>query len=143
MAHWRRVALTSIAVALTACGGSSDSTSPSGTNTTPTQPTTPGNPSPGGVATNSVTLTESALNPSNININGGTAVTWEWNSCTGDGYGGYSPCVSHSIVFDDGSGIASATQSTGTFSRGFNTAGTFKYHCAIHGQSMSGQVVVK
>jgi plastocyanin len=143
MAHWRRVALTSIAVALTACGGSSDSTSPSGTNTTPTQPTTPGNPSPGGVATNSVTLTESAFNPSNININVGTTVTWEWNSCTGDGYGGYSTCVSHSIVFDDGSGIASATQSTGTFSRAFNTAGTFKYHCAIHGQSMSGQVVVK
>jgi plastocyanin len=143
MSLWRRVALTTIAVALTACGGSSDSTSPTGSNSTPTPPTIPGNTSPGGVATNSVTLTESAFNPSNININVGTTVTWEWNSCTGDGYGGYSTCVSHSIVFDDGSGIASATQSTGTFSRAFNTAGTFKYHCAIHGQSMSGQVVVK
>jgi len=143
MSLWRRVALTTIAVALTACGGSGDSTSPSGANTTPTPPTNPGNTSPGGVATNSVTLTEAAFSPSNISINVGTTVTWEWNTCTGDGYGGYSSCVSHSIVFDDGSGIASATQSTGTFSRAFNTAGTFKYHCAIHGQSMSGQVVVK
>src|SRR5689334_12401678 len=106
MSLWRRVALTTIAVALTACGGSSDSTSPTGSNSTPTPTTNPGNTSPGGVATNFVTLTESAFNPSNININVGTTVTWEWNSCTGDGYGGYSTCVSHSIVFDDGSGIA-------------------------------------
>ena len=141
MSHWRCVAIATIAAALSACGGSTDSTYNTGPSTPPSQqpPTT----TPGGVATNSVTVAESSFNPSNISIAVGTTVTWEWNSCSGDGYGGYSTCVSHAIVFDDGSGIASATQSTGTFSRAFNTAGTFKYHCAIHGQSMSGQVVVK
>jgi plastocyanin len=144
MSHWRHVAITTIAVALTACGGSTDSTYNSGPSTPPAQqPTNPGNQSPGGVATNSVTVSESSFNPSNISIAVGTTVTWDWNSCSGDGYGGYSTCVSHSIVFDDGSGIASALQSSGTFTRTFSTAGTFKYHCAIHGQSMSGQVVVK
>ena len=142
MSHWRCLAVAAIAAALTACGGSSDTGT--GPTTPPTQqPNNPGNTQPGSVATNSVTVSESSFNPSNITISPGTTVTWEWNSCTGDGYGGYSTCVSHAIVFDDGSGIASATQSTGTFSRAFNTAGTFKYHCAIHGQSMSGQVVVK
>jgi plastocyanin len=143
MSHWRRVALTTLTVALTACGGSADSGSSSGTTTAPTQPTTPNPTSPGGVATNSVTVSMSSFDPSNITVPVGTTVTWEWNSCSGDGYGGYSTCVSHAIVFDDGSGIASSTQSTGTFSRVFSAAGTFKYHCAIHGQSMSGQVIVK
>jgi plastocyanin len=144
MAYWRQVALATITVALTACGGSTDSTYNNGPSTPPTQqPTNPGNQPPGGVATNSVMLSESSFNPSNISIAAGTTVTWEWNSCTGDGYGGYSTCVSHSIAFDDGSGITSATQSSGTFTRTFSTKGTFKYHCAIHGQSMSGQVVVQ
>jgi len=73
----------------------------------------------------------------------GTTVTWEWKACTDDGYGGYGGCVSHNVTFDDGSNIASSTQSTGTFSRTFNTAGTYKYHCVVHGTGMSGQVTVK
>ena len=144
MFYWRRIALTTFAVALAACGGSADSGGyTSGPSTTPTTPTTPGNTNPGSVQTNSVTVSPSSFDPANISITVGTTVTWEWNSCSGDGYGGYSSCVSHAIVFDDGSGIASTTQSTGTFSRTFQTAGTFKYHCAIHGQSMSGQITVK
>ena len=143
MIHWRRVALTTCAIALAACGGSADSgTYTSGPSTTPPT-TTPGNTNPGSVATNSVTVSPSSFDPANISVPVGTTVNWEWNSCSGDGYGGYSSCVSHAIVFDDGSGIASATQSSGTFSRTFQTAGTFKYHCAIHGPSMSGQITVK
>ena len=144
MSHWRYVVFATIAVTLSACGGSTDGTYNTGPSTPPNQqPSNPGNNSPGGVATNSVTVAESSFNPSNINIPVGTTVTWSWDSCSGDGYGGYGSCVANEIVFDDGSGIVSQTQSTGTFSRAFNTAGTFKYHCAIHGQSMSGQVVVK
>jgi plastocyanin len=146
MSHWRRAALTTLAVALAACGGSADSggytSGPSTQPTTPTTPTTPGTTNPGSVATNAVTVSSATFDPANISIAVGTTVNWEWNSCA-DGYGGYSTCVSHSIVFDDGSGIASATQSSGTFSRTFSVAGTYKYHCAIHGQSMSGTIVVK
>ena len=45
--------------------------------------------------------------------------------------------------FDDGSNISSGSQSSGTFSRTFTAAGTYKYHCTIHGSAMSGQVVVQ
>jgi plastocyanin len=128
-----------LAAALTACGGSSDSTYNSG----PT--TNPGTTNPGGStgASNSVVISDQAFNPGTVNVSVGTAVTWQWKDCPSDGYGGYATCVAHNITFDDGSNIASATQSSGTFSRTFNTAGTYMYHCAIHGSAMSGQVTVK
>jgi len=140
MRHRRLLATaTALAAALTACGGSSDNTYGSG----PT--TNPGTPNPGtpGVSTNSVVIADQAFNPGTVNVSVGTTVTWEWKDCPGDGYGGYATCVAHNITFDDGSNIASATQSSGTFSRAFNTAGTYKYHCTIHGSAMSGQVAVK
>ena len=77
------------------------------------------------------------------NIPVGATVNWQWDACAGDGYGGYGTCVTHNITFDDGSGIQSGTQSTGSFSRTFNTGGTYKYHCAIHGAGMSGEIRVK
>ena len=129
-----------LVAALTACGGSSDTTYNSG----PT--TNPGTTNPGGstgTSTNSVVISDQTYNPGTVNVSVGTAVTWQWKDCPSDGYGGYATCVSHNITFDDGSNIASATQSSGTFSRTFNTAGTYMYHCAIHGSAMSGQVTVK
>ena len=124
--------------ALSACGGGSDSTYNNG-------PTTPGTTNPGGtpVTTNNVVIADQSFNPGIVSVPPGTTVTWEWKACSDDGYGGYAGCVSHNVTFDDGSNIASSTQSTGTFSRTFNTAGTYKYHCTIHGSAMSGQVTVK
>jgi plastocyanin len=143
MFHWKRVALTTTLVALAACGGSSDCSITGGQNTQPTTPTNPGTTNPGSVSTNSVTVASASFDPSNITVAVGSTVNWTWNSCSDDGYGGSNTCVSHAITFDDGSGIASATQSSGTFSRTFQAAGTYKYHCAIHGQAMSGQIIVK
>src|SRR6185503_8548091 len=140
--HHRRLLAAAVlaAAALSACGGGSDSygngpTNPGGT-------TNPGGGT-SGVATNTVVIAEQAFNPGVVNVTPGTTVTWEWKACTDDGYGGYGGCVSHNVTFDDGSNIASSTQSTGTFSRTFNTAGTYKYHCVVHGAGMSGQVTVK
>ena len=141
MIHWRRAAFVAIATALTACGGSADSGYNNAPTSNPTTPTTPGPTSPG-VATNSVTLTDATFDPTNIVVNVGATVTWQWNSCS-DSYGGYSTCVTHQIAFDDGSGIMSSMQSAGTFTRVFNTAGTYKYHCTVHGAPMSGQVTVQ
>lgn len=133
------------ALSIAACGGSggdggsSYSTAPTGGNNGPTNNPPPSN---NPVQTNAVTLTTSSFNPGSIVIAAGTTVTWTWDSCTADpyGYGGAS-CVSHNITFDDGQ--TSTEQSSGSFSRKFDVVGTFKYHCSVHGPSMSGQVMVQ
>jgi plastocyanin len=66
-------------------------------------------------------------------------VTWTWNTCTGDGYGGQT-CVSHSVTFDDG--VTSPTQDTGTYNRTFTAKGTYTYHCLVHGAAMTGTITV-
>jgi len=128
-------------VVVAACGGGGGETTTTG----------PGNVPPGNGNNNNnpntVTLVDSSFNPANITIKAGQTVTWQWASCTDTtgGYGGYgtNTCITHQIMFDDGSGTVSAQQNSGTFNRSFASAGTFKYHCTIHGSYMSGQVVVQ
>ncbi|NUP56916.1 MAG: hypothetical protein HOQ19_13875 [Gemmatimonadaceae bacterium] len=52
-------------------------------------------------------------------------------------------CVNHSVPWDTPGGTASPTQSEGNYTRAFATAGTYDYHCAIHGAAMSGKIVVQ
>lgn len=132
--------IVSIAAAMLAgCGGSG-----SGYRTPPTTPSPPtttpgvGTPPSGDV----VILGDASFSPASLTVSAGTTVTWQW-TCSSDGYGSTSGCVTHTVTFDDGSNIASAPQDSGTFNRTFTTAGTYKYHCAIHGAAMSGVVVVK
>jgi len=139
MRRWRWTSVT-ILIALTAvvagCGGGADG---GGYNTSPGTGTT--NPPPS-ANTNEITVGEQSFAPSNTTVPKGTTVKWTWNSCSDGGYGGYAGCVKHNVTFDDGSNIVSAVQDSGSFSRTFTAAGTFKYHCAIHGATMSGQVIV-
>lgn len=129
----RALLLAGITVAL-GCGGSS----PTDTSGGPPPPPPPPPP-----AANSVTVTNNAFSPGDLTVSAGTTVTWNWDSCTGGGpYGDGQTCVSHSVVLDDGS-ASSSTQSTGSYSHQFTTAGTYPYHCAVHGAAMSGKIVVK
>ena len=91
-------------------------------------------------STTSLTVTNNHFSPVTDSVSAGSTLTWTWNSCTGDGYGG-STCVSHSVQFDDG-GPSSAIMSSGMFSRKFAVAGTYTYHCAVHGAAMSGTITV-
>lgn len=111
-----RSLLAGLAVLLTlGCGG--------GDSGTPTGPTTGG--------ANTVTVGNNFFSPATITVPVGTAVTWNW--AQGD--------VSHNVTFDDGQ--HSETQSSGQFQRTFTAAGTFPYHCTIHGAAvMSGTVTV-
>lgn len=135
------LSLAVVVVAIVAaCGGSaSDSSTGPGTG-----PGTGGNNNNN---PNTVGLVDSSFVPSNISIGTGQTVTWQWATCTdttsGYGYGSGNPCITHQIAFDDGSGVQSPRQNTGTFTRTFTAAGTYKYHCLIHGSYMSGQVVVQ
>ena len=123
-------------VAAIGCGGSSTAPSSGGNNSTGNNPPPQNNPS----TSNSITVINNYFDPSTTTVAVNTKVTWTWDACGSDGYGGQS-CTSHGIVFDDG--IASGSQSQGTWSRTFAAAGTYKYHCSTHGTAMSGTVVVQ
>ncbi|MDQ3949798.1 MAG: plastocyanin/azurin family copper-binding protein [Gemmatimonadota bacterium] len=122
-------------VSLSACGGSGGGypTGSGGQNPPPGQQPPPS-------TSNAILVKNNRFEPAATTVTGGTTVTWTWDACSDDGYGERT-CVDHSVTFDGGSG--SPTQSTGTYSRRFDAAGTFNYHCTVHGSSMTGQVVVR
>lgn len=127
----RALSLLVLAAAMS-CGGT-DGTSP--VQQTRNTPVTPG--------TNTVSVTNNSFGPASLTIAPGASVTWAWNSCSGgDYYGNGGTCVDHSVVWDDGA-ASSPLQSTGTYSRTFAAAGTYPYHCAVHGAAMSGTIVVQ
>ena len=129
-------ALMAVALmAALACGGASASGPSDSGNPPPPPPPPP--------PSNTVTVTNNAFTPATLTVTPGTNVTWNWNTCSGgDAYGYGQTCVDHSVVLDDGT-ATSSTQSAGSFSHQFATAGTYTYHCAVHGSSMSGKVVVQ
>lgn len=135
----RHLLMTSIAavvlLAAGACGGggSSPSGPPSGPSSAP-PPTPP--------ASNAVVVGNNSFSPNAITVAPGTTVTWNWNTCSSDPYGTGATCVDHSVTWDDGS-TPSPTQSQGAYQRQFNTAGTFTYHCVMHGAAMSGKITVQ
>jgi len=105
--------------AVAGCGGDG------GSDTTTAPPTA--NPP----ASNTVTVNNNFFSPASITVTPGTTVAWQWAS----------GAVDHNVTFDDGE--HSPTQSSGTFARTFSTAGTFPYHCTIHGSlGMTGTVTV-
>jgi plastocyanin len=107
-------------VLTTSCGGGSSSNSV----------TTP-NPTPTGSTSNSLTVSNNLFDPNSTTVPVGTTVTWTW--AVGS--------VNHNVTFDDGT--KSGTQNTGTFTRAFTAAGTYNYHCTIHGSAMSGTIKVQ
>jgi plastocyanin len=127
----KAVFLALAVVSLYACGGGGGSTSPPVNNNPP-----PGNtPPPAG----GISVSNNTYSPSTKSVAVGATVQWSWNTCANDPYYGQS-CVSHSVTFDDGT--TSPTQDQGTFSRTFNAAGTYAYHCVVHGSAMAGTITV-
>jgi plastocyanin len=74
-----------------------------------------------------------AFAPSTVLIDAGQSVTWNWVS-------GFHSVVSDSTpkAFAD-----SPAQAAGQYTIMFATAGTYPYHCGIHGAMMSGTVIVQ
>jgi plastocyanin len=123
---WIAFALISAA----ACGGGSASGPPAQQS---------GNtPPPSGA----ISVMNNEFNPPAKSVSAGSTVQWAWNSCSGgDIYGTGETCVAHDVVFDDGA--TSGQKSRGTYSRTFATAGTYPYHCAVHGAAvMAGSISV-
>jgi len=119
---------------LSGCGGGSGSSSTS-PNTNPPKVNTA--PPVGGIS-----VTNNLFGPSTKTVAVGTNIQWAWNTCTGDTYNGQT-CVQHSVTFDDGS-ASSPLQDQGTFNKTFATAGTYAYHCSVHGTTgMTGTITVQ
>lgn len=125
-----RIAAVVLSAAAFACGGSGSTADGV---TGPPPPVASG-------STIHLSITNNHFSPSRDSVEAGSTLTWTWNTCTGDGYGGTS-CGSHSVQFDN-QGPNSGIQSSGTFSRTFADTGTFTYHCAVHGAAMSGTITV-
>lgn len=81
-------------------------------------------------STAAVSVIDNAFQPQNATVAAGGTVTWTWNGSN-----------THNVTF--ATGTNSATQASGTFSRTFNTAGSFDYQCSIHGSAMSGTIIVQ
>ncbi|MGE5138659.1 MAG: LysM peptidoglycan-binding domain-containing protein [Rudaea sp.] len=93
----------------------------------PVAPPAPTMPSQQGT---NVTIADFTFSPASITIHVGQTITWK-NS-------GPSP---HTVTSNTGAWDSGTLNAGASFSRTFNTAGTFAYHCSIH-PMMMGTVVV-
>jgi len=95
--------------------------------TAPKPPPPPGENSPV-----LITMYNMAFAPSSVTVTKGTVVKWQNN----DGY-------AHTVNSNDGNTFSSGTINGGdSFSYTTTVAGTFNYHCLIHGLPMSGILIV-
>lgn len=77
------------------------------------------------------------MNPAIDTVPAGTAVTWTWTN-TGS--------TSHSVESEGTPSFASSQIQSGsgkTYSVTFTTPGTYEYDCAVHGEAMTGRIVVQ
>lgn len=92
--------------------------------------------SQGSVSANTVMIRDFTFSPETVTVKAGEIVRWENHDST-----------PHRIMFTDASGRdtnveSSALAPSQSYSRKFNTPGTFPYYCKIH-PSMKGNVIVE
>lgn len=121
------IAVISIAVGLLAASCSSKTPAA-------TQSSTPATTSSSPAATGSSTVqatSQLTFDPVSVTVKAGQTVTWK----NGSGIG-------HTVTFDSGPSFDKQLADGSSVSRTFTTAGTYNYHCTIHGQSMHGTITV-
>jgi plastocyanin len=78
-----------------------------------------------------------STDPAVDTVSAGMMVTWTWTK-TGS--------TSHSVRSEGATSFTSSAVLTGsgkTYSVTFTTPGTYEYDCAVHGEAMSGTIVVQ
>ena len=127
-----------VAVIVTAACGGSSSTATGVIGVAPGTPTGGGGSSSGGGAgatpgADTVNVGNDFFSPNSITVPVNTLVTWVW--LPGD--------VIHTVTDNADTTIMSPFQSSGTYARRFTVAGSYPYHCSIHGFAMTGTVIVQ
>jgi len=90
------------------------------------------NPPAGGNTGPGISMINMTFSPDTKTVAKGAVVTWTNN----DGY-------DHTVTSNDGTSFNSGTINSGkTYSYTASVAGTFAYHCTIHGVAMSGTLIV-
>ena len=107
--------LPGLALAMVACGGSDGGSGPT----------------ENGSGNGDIIVSNNSFTPGTLTALVGRTVTWAWNS------GG----TLHNVTFDDNVGNSNS-QGSGTHTRTFSTAGTYPYHCTIHGSALAGVITV-
>jgi plastocyanin len=97
-----------------------NSTPPAATNT----------PAPGNTGTVDITIQGFAFDPPSVTIKVGATVRWT-----------NQDSASHTIASDSGVWKSGGIAQGESYTRVFDTAGTFAYHCGIH-PSMKGTIIV-
>jgi plastocyanin len=96
--------------------------------------TSPG--SSGGRST-SITVGNDFYSISPDTATSGATITWTWAQ----------PSNGHTVNWDSGPAAlppnSGAPQTSGTYAATLTAAGTYHYHCAVHGAAMSGVIVVQ
>jgi LPXTG-motif cell wall-anchored protein len=91
----------------------------------------------------SVSIGDNFYSPATVTISAGQSVTWTYPNSGGS---------THSVTADDGSfnsspgcpgNINACMQPGDSYAHTFSSAGTFPYHCLVHGFAMSGTVIVQ
>jgi plastocyanin len=91
-------------------------------------------PPPGGGSTgNTISINGMTFSPASKTVAKGTGVKWVNN----DAYSAHTVTSDDGVTFDSGN-IASGA----SYSYTAITAGTFNYHCTIHGTTMAGTLIV-
>ncbi|HEX4560582.1 MAG TPA: plastocyanin/azurin family copper-binding protein [Gemmatimonadales bacterium] len=93
---------------------------------------------PGGTGgrSTSVTVSNDFYSITPDTVASGAQITWTWTNASN----------SHSVNWDSGPEALpanSAVMTTGTYHATLTTAGTYRYHCVIHGSAMSGVIVIQ
>ena len=78
---------------------------------------------------NEIAVTSNQFTPTALTVPISTSVVWSWQNGT------------HDVTFEDGTGDSARNKSSGTHSRTFGAAGTFRYRCTIHSANFTSGMV--
>jgi plastocyanin len=133
MLSLRVTAISGVLIVAAACGGNYSSSTPASPTAAPTSttPVSVGPSSSVSIPVGAAALGTAAFAPDGLTVDAGTTVTWT-----------NTDSVSHTSTSDAPGWDSGIVAPGGQFTRSFQTAGTYKYHCAIH-PGMIGTVVVR